>query len=166
MATKFVVKKSKTEDETWLITRITSKGGVTSVVPFRKEYSARRAKEAAKYLNMQADADESAGLGAFSGILDNATPADIILQQLGGRRFLVMTGAKASRDGENTLHLQFPSGKVKTLTIELMPADTYTLKAYGPWRAGKRKTLHESDDVYAENLRSIVSDWTGLALSL
>jgi hypothetical protein len=96
--------------------------------------------------------------------------ADEILRQLGGRRFLVMTGARNlmsfdKLDDERKwpgLQVQFPQGKAKYMRIALAPSDTYTIQFMT--RTGK--VAKEMDDIYVDVLQRVVSDYTGLALSL
>lgn len=96
--------------------------------------------------------------------------ADEILRQLGGRRFLVMTGAKNLMsfdvlDGDRKwpgLQVQFPQGNAKVMRIALAPDDTYVIQFMT--RAGR--VTKEMDDIYSEVLQRVVSDYTGLALSL
>lgn len=90
--------------------------------------------------------------------------AQNILEQLGGNRFLAMTGAK---NLVNTgVGLQFDAGG-KKLVITLDADDTYTVQA------GKlnRKTFefvysHNLSDVYADELRATFTKITGLDTSL
>jgi hypothetical protein len=96
--------------------------------------------------------------------------ADEILRQLGGRRFLVMTGARNllafdTLDAERKwpgLQVQFPHGNAKVMRIALAPDDTYVIQFMT--RAGR--VTKEMDDIYSEVLQRVVSDYTGLALSL
>jgi hypothetical protein len=96
--------------------------------------------------------------------------ADEILRQLGGRRFLVMTGARNllafdTLDAERKwpgLQVQFPHGNAKVMRIALAPDDTYVIQFMT--RAGR--ITKEMDDIYSEVLQRVVSDYTGLALSL
>jgi hypothetical protein len=93
-----------------------------------------------------------------------------ILRQLGGRKFLVMTGAKdlihaPTLDAERkwpTLSMKLPIGKAKGLRIALAPSDTYTVQFMT--RGGK--VAKELDDIYADQLADVVARETGLALSL
>jgi precorrin-6x reductase len=121
----------------------------------------RQLEEASK--NKRADALREEA-GAAKAI------ADEILRQLGGRRFLVMTGARNlmsfdKLDDERKwpgLQVQFPQGKAKYMRIALAPSDTYTIQFMT--RTGK--VAKEMDDIYVDVLQRVVSDYTGLALSL
>lgn len=97
--------------------------------------------------------------------------ANTILAQLGGRRFLVMTGAKASGD-RDSLILKLPARLAKkgirALVIKLEPDDTYSMRfvtqARAPSFAVKDVATHEG--VYAEDLRRIFEAETGLYASM
>ena len=56
----------------------------------------------------------------------------IILQQLGGNRFLAMTGASHLAGDEHSLYMHLPANgsKANRLTITLDPDDTYTMRFY------------------------------------
>lgn len=92
------------------------------------------------------------------------TVANTILQQLGGNRFLAMTGAKNLLGSENGLSMKVGSNdrKVTHVRVNLTPADTYrvefmNIRGVQPW-----KTLHVAEDVYAEDLQRIFTEYTGL----
>jgi len=90
--------------------------------------------------------------------------AQTILAQLGGNRFLAMTGAKVSSDGP-ALNVRLP--RYRTIRITLTPADTYLveeIRVNARTLAVTRKTLAE--DAYAGDLRPIFEAATGLLTSL
>lgn len=108
--------------------------------------------------------------------------ADTILQQLGGGKFIVMTGAKHFSAGESGVRFSLPStrnfvkDKIRIVDIELTPADTYTIRFYQiePFNkaASNAKTTNgnlygvilvkECDDVYCDSLQDIFTSVTGL----
>lgn len=95
--------------------------------------------------------------------------ANIILQQLGGNRFLVMTGAKNLVAGSNTLQFDLPKTKNRAnkVRITLEPSDTYKVE----YLRFSRKTLDLTNissfsDIYAENLRQNFESETGLYCTL
>ena len=105
------------------------------------------------------------------------TPAEITLHQLGGNRFLVMTGAQASRDGNHLLlKLPIASGswtpknkaKIKAVRITLEASDTYTMIFYHqkgpPTHEVTEVARHEM--VYAEDLQRLFTETTGLQTHL
>lgn len=105
------------------------------------------------------------------------SPADIILRQLGGGRFAMMTGAKHifSDAGGRALVFQLPRTRgyvkdgINAVRIELDPSDTYTVtfKKIGTAREGYRaKDVASISMVYAEDLRRVFTSHTGLDTSL
>lgn len=99
--------------------------------------------------------------------------AETIKQQIGHRAF-VMMGAKEFMGGDGGLGtLKFKLGRgardhITHVMVTLEPSDTYTV-AFLRWHGGKRsemETVAEYDDVYVENLRSLISKVTGFALRL
>ena len=91
--------------------------------------------------------------------------ANTILQQLGGRRFILMTGAKTMIATNKGLKFILTIGKVNGVAIDLEPSDTYTMRFYRV-RGQTVTLLGEHSDVYAEDLRGIFERETGLATSL
>jgi hypothetical protein len=108
-------------------------------------------------------------------------PAEIILEQLGGRAFIVMTGARdlMSCDGGNCLSLRLPSNFAKdginSVKIKLEPSDTYSIvfsrvrmvrdKQKGGYDYDKSvKLIAKIEDVYSDNLREVFERHTGLCL--
>lgn len=99
----------------------------------------------------------------------NPEIAATILRQLGGSRFLAMTGAKDCLDIGNGFRCRIGrnSKRITHLEIVLDPSDTYTINFYRITKRGLDVDLIESlDMVYADNLRSHVEISTGLSLSL
>lgn len=84
-----------------------------------------------------------------------------ILAQLGGRRFMLMTGAVVMGDA-NSLKVHFKgSTKANRVVITLDPSDTYTVEFF-KYRAGAMRTVKSLSDVYAEDLQPIFEQVTGL----
>ena len=116
--------------------------------------------------------------------MDHLTIARTILTQLGGNKFIAMTGARgfSSHDAMTgakgpALSFQLPSrfakGGINYVKVYLTPADTYSVAFYkvGPQPSMKRMLqgakqtitlVAEVDDVHVEQLRSIFSSHTGL----
>ena len=99
--------------------------------------------------------------------------ADTILEQLGGRRFIVMTGAKNIMSDGPALVFQLPRRTAKdginVVKIAHDPSDTYTMtfSKQSDARGGYRMTtVREIGGVYAGQLREIFESTTGLATSL
>jgi hypothetical protein len=98
----------------------------------------------------------------------NAVVAETILEQLGGRMFLMMVGGKDLMYGENSLHVRLGGGckqGINRLVVTLDASDTYTM-AFLKVRAGKVTTVVEVEGVYNDSLREIFTRYTGFATSL
>lgn len=105
---------------------------------------------------------------------------EIILHQLGGRRFLAMTGSKnllysAKENNWLSMHLTKNKSKAHYLKIILTPMDTYTMvfsksvKKYETMPNGKRWLISETleivetvENVYDDMLQDVFTDRTGL----
>lgn len=90
--------------------------------------------------------------------------AKTILEQLGGGMFRAMTGAKDFVATEKGLKFSLPSSYngIKAVSVELRVDDTYDLRFLKP-DFSERKSY---DGVYAEDLRRIFTEETGLRTSL
>lgn len=93
--------------------------------------------------------------------------AIIILQQLGGNKFIAMTGAKSFLGSENSLSFTLPRGfankGINKVRITLLPTDLYKvefLKFNG--RKLSIDTVSEHEGVYSDQLRSLFTKETGL----
>ena len=97
----------------------------------------------------------------------NLQVANTILQQLGGRRFLAMTGAHNLVATNDSLSMKLRRNKSKAnyLKIELDVTDTYTMK-FIQFRAGKTTVLKEHDGVYFDMLQGLFTDFTGMYTKL
>lgn len=103
------------------------------------------------------------------------TVAEIILRQLGGGKFIAMTGAKQLIAGENRLGMLLPknASKANRLVIVLDADDTYTMRFYR-FTAGRvnRKTLTYIEEkieevksvhgVYCDMLQDVFTKVTGM----
>lgn len=93
--------------------------------------------------------------------------AQTILQQLGGRRFAVITGAKdfSCVGDEPALSFRLPGNMTKDrinhVKIVLNSSDLYDV-TFSAIRASKVKEVAKSNDVYAENLIELFEHTTGL----
>jgi hypothetical protein len=94
--------------------------------------------------------------------------AEIILEQLGGKRFIVMTGARNFVGSDNSLKFRLPNNAkdgINTVEITLEPSDTYKVRFL---RVGDRRTnfrvteksVHE--DIYNDVLVELFERKTGL----
>lgn len=98
------------------------------------------------------------------------TVSTTILQQLGGSRFVAMTGAKnlvgSSKDLMFRLPARFAKDGINAVRVELTPADTYTVKFLKVAKFGEFKVIAEFDDIYADQLQDVFTRTTGLATRL
>ena len=107
----------------------------------------------------------------------NAEIANTILNQLGGGRFIVMTGSKDMIAIYNGLRMSLAKNgsKANRLEITLNAMDTYDMRFYrytGPrysTRGGQFKmypekvtTVKEYNDIYCDQLQEIFTSVTGL----
>ena len=107
----------------------------------------------------------------------NKEIAETIVRQLGGNRFVVMTGAKNLRAIDRGVALQLPARFAKDgityVQVVLDPSDTYTMtfKKIGPLPSLKRliagaeqkiTVVASVSDVYNDMLQTIFTKYTGL----
>lgn len=93
--------------------------------------------------------------------------AETIHSQIGAGRFLVMTGAKVLCIIPNgiayslPLDSQYVNDGINRIEIELMPSDTYEMRAYrGP--AVSLELVKTEPMVYCDELESTFTEITGL----
>jgi hypothetical protein len=95
--------------------------------------------------------------------------ANEILAQLGGNRFVAMTGAKNFTGTENSLHFALPARFAKDginrVVVALDPSDTYTVTFYRA-RGTSLKTIATDAMVYCDTLRATFTERTGLLCTL
>lgn len=95
--------------------------------------------------------------------------ASTILNQIGGRRFIMMTGAKDFVAAENGLTFRIPARSAKRginkVRIVLMPDDTYEMQfiKYANMLDNRIATV---TGVYCDMLEDIFEDQTGLFTSM
>jgi hypothetical protein len=93
--------------------------------------------------------------------------ASTILEQLGGGRFILMTGAKDLVGDDDSL--VFKIGKnargVNLVKIKLTPMDTYRMEFYRV-KKGSAELLKALNDVYWEDLQRFFTDQTGMETKL
>lgn len=103
------------------------------------------------------------------------TVANTILEQLGGNKFIVMTGAKNLLSDGNTLRMTLPKNcsKANRLYITLDATDTYTMyffkftagrlnKKTFSWTSDKQEDVEKISGVYADMLQDIFTSVTGM----
>lgn len=95
--------------------------------------------------------------------------AQIILQQIGGNQFVVMTGARNFVAREKSLTFGVPGTTTKNranrVVVELTPDDLYTV-TFQRLHACKLTTVGEVSGIYADQLRGTFERATGLRTSL
>lgn len=95
--------------------------------------------------------------------------AQTILEQLGGNKFVAMTGAKNLVGGEGSLQMKLGSGATNnathlTVTLDAV-TDTYIVQ-FSKVRGVKVERMPAIYGVHADQLREIFTDQTGLRTSL
>ena len=92
-----------------------------------------------------------------------------ILRQLGGNRFVAMTGAKNFILGQDALRFDLPAGVTKeginVVVITLTPADEYRV-AFFRKHGFSVKLISAANGVYCDNLCDVFTDHTGILTSL
>lgn len=97
----------------------------------------------------------------------NNTICKTILEQLGGNRFLIMTGSKNVTFAGNTVHMRLipNSSHTNRMSITLEATDLYTMKFTSFFR-GKSTVKVQFNDVYCDQLVPLFEQTTGLRASL
>ena len=105
----------------------------------------------------------------LEGKLNELKTYEEILKQLGGNKFVAMTGAKNLATGGNKKNLSFSIGrnakKVTHVIITLTSADLYDMEFIN-MSGAKRKVLKKVKGVYNDMLRKIFTKYTGMRTSL
>lgn len=97
----------------------------------------------------------------MSNPTDTPSVASTILQQLGGGKFKVMTGANRFYSTGNGLVFRIPYPKVNAIRITLNALDLYDLE-FSRVRGTKITLVKSISGVYAEDLQSVFTSVTGL----
>lgn len=95
--------------------------------------------------------------------------AQTILQQIGGKRFVVMTGSKKFLDMGNGLRMNLSRNKTQANRLEICldrETDTYTMRFYKQSMTKhfevKIKEIASCDTVYCDMLEEMFTSVTGL----
>lgn len=88
-----------------------------------------------------------------------------VIEQLGGNKFLAMTGARDFVSNDNSLSFRVPSRSANFVTVVLDPSDTYTVK-FSLVRGAVVKVVKELSGVYCDMLPELFTSVTGLETSL
>ena len=96
-------------------------------------------------------------------------PYEIILQQLGGNKFIAMTCAKNLGTSGNKKNLSFNIGRnaksINHVKITLTSADLYDME-FIRIRGGKVKVVKKVKGVYNDQLGKIFTKYTGMTVRL
>lgn len=103
--------------------------------------------------------------------MSNTSVAQIILQQLGGRRFITMTGAREITLGDGYLRFKLPSGfareGINVVSVVLNCSDTYTVEFLKcNFKKHEEKIVAKHGNVYHNQLQPVFTEVTGLDTSL
>lgn len=94
--------------------------------------------------------------------------AKTILAQLGGSRFIAMTGAKDMMHDDKSLHFKIGKGatnKANKVVVKLNANDLYTIQFWNI-RGVKCVKIEEIDGVFAGDLQRIFTAKTGMLCKL
>lgn len=99
--------------------------------------------------------------------MDYKALAKEIIRQLGGNKFIAMTGAKNFGYLKNSLSFTIPRAKngIRFIRITLNSMDLYDVE-FIKARGNNIATVASIKDVYNQDLKEVVSRETGLCLSL
>lgn len=95
---------------------------------------------------------------------DKLFVARTILEQLGGQRFIIFTGAKNFVGTPKSLTFKLPNNAkdgINLVDIELTPSDVYKVR-FSKYKKLDVVVIHEFDDVYNDQLVEIFESTTGL----
>lgn len=94
--------------------------------------------------------------------------AQTILQQLGGKRFTLMTGSKNYLSTDRSLRMNLSRNKsgAKWLKITLNAMNTYDMVFFTADKDLNIKVKEEKKDIYCDQLQDIFTQVTGLYTSL
>jgi len=100
--------------------------------------------------------------------MSNLIVAKTILNQLGGHKFRVMTGAKNFGGTENSLSMKIGknSSNSNYLKITLNSMDLYDVHFSKITRKFEEKSVKEYNDVYSDSLVEIFESHTGMYTKL
>ena len=100
--------------------------------------------------------------------MTNLDVANTILEQLGGRRFLLMTGAKNLAGSNDSLSFKLPSNPKKVTHVVIKydyVRDLYNMEFLNI-RGVNRKVLREHEGVYFDMLQDLFTQETGFYTKL
>ena len=97
----------------------------------------------------------------------SSSQAKTLLKQLGGNKFMAMTGAKDFGIGSDGLHFKIGrnSKSISHIVIRLTSMDLYEMK-FLRVRAGKITVVKKVNNVYNDMLGKIFTKYTGMHVRL
>ena len=100
--------------------------------------------------------------------MSDMTVAKMILEQLGGNKFRVMTGAKNFMGFTDGLVMKIGrnSSNSNYLKITLNSMDTYDMEFAKVTRMGEKKSVTEYNNIYCDMLTDQFTSHTGMYTSL
>lgn len=97
--------------------------------------------------------------------MSNLEVAQTILEQLGGNKFRVMTGAKQFVGSDNALTFKLPSNfarhSINCVRVTLSTQDDYTVE-FMRIRGTNVHEVAKYDGIYCEGLKELFEEQTGL----
>lgn len=91
--------------------------------------------------------------------------ARVILEQLGGNKFIAITGAYGFVYTENSLAFRLPCRDVNMVRIVLDPSDTYAIE-FGRFNGCDYSVVSRETELFYDMLTSAIEEVTGLTTSL
>ena len=90
--------------------------------------------------------------------------AQTVLEQLGGKKFIAMTGARNFTKGKDFIQFKLPKAKkgISYVKITLTEMDVYTIE----FLSKTGKVIEKAEDVYNDQLQNIFTKNTGLETHL
>ena len=92
-----------------------------------------------------------------------------ILDQLGGNRFIAMTGARNFLGGERELQFRIPLALphgINAVRVRLTSADLYDISFYRTGPGLRLRTIREDEGIYYDQLQEVFTAATGLSTQL
>ena len=91
-----------------------------------------------------------------------------ILEQLGGKRFIAVTGSNSFIPETDSLQMSLVKNKsgASRLSITLEPTDTYTMRFFKNPAQEQGSEIEIYQDVYCDQLQDIFETVTGIDLSM
>jgi hypothetical protein len=95
--------------------------------------------------------------------------AETILEQLGGRRFILMTGARNFVYSETSLYFSIGKNMSESNFVQIeynFDKDLYNMIFMRKYRNSDTKELERYEELYFDDLERFFTDYTGLRTTL